>query len=63
MEKQTQMRRSSGAKAIAVDRRKVTARYRLLRLQVLVAAIISAAFAMGLHVHLWALKQEAVHII
>lgn len=49
MERQTQARRSSGAKAIAVDHRKVTARYRLLRLQLLVATIISAAFAIGLH--------------
>jgi len=50
MEKQPQERRSSGAKAIAVDRRKVTARYRLLRLQVLAATIVSAALAMGLHI-------------
>ncbi|MBV9258198.1 MAG: hypothetical protein JO215_09285 [Ktedonobacteraceae bacterium] len=49
MEKRTQVRQSSGAKAIALDHRKVTARYRLLRLQLLAAAIFSAAFAMGLH--------------
>jgi hypothetical protein len=50
MEKQTQVRQSSGAKAIAIDHRKVTARYRLLRLQLLVSAIFSAALALGLHV-------------
>jgi hypothetical protein len=50
MEKQTQVRQSSGAKAIAVDHHKITARYRLLRLQLLIAAIFSAAFALGLHV-------------
>jgi hypothetical protein len=50
MEKQPQVRRSSGAKALAVDQRTVTARYRLLRLQVLATTIVSAALAMGLHV-------------
>jgi hypothetical protein len=50
MEKQPLERRSSGAKAIAVERRKVTARYRLFRLQVLAATIVSAALAMGLHI-------------
>ncbi len=50
MEKQTPVRRSSGAKALAVDRRKISARYRLLRIQVLAATIFSAALAMGLHV-------------
>ncbi|MBA2395208.1 MAG: hypothetical protein H0V70_20965 [Ktedonobacteraceae bacterium] len=50
MEKQTQMRQSSGAKAIAIDHHKMTTRYRLLRLQLLVATIFSAALALGLHV-------------
>jgi hypothetical protein len=49
MEKQTQARQSNGAKALAVDHHKITARYRLLRLQVLIATIFSAALALGLH--------------
>ncbi len=50
MEKQTQVRRSSGAKALAVDQRKIIALYRLLRLQLLAATIFAAALAMGLHI-------------
>ena len=50
MEKHIPVRRSSGAKAVALDWRKVTARYRLLKLQVLAATIVSAALAMGLHI-------------
>ena len=48
MERQPQARRSSGAKAIALDGREIIARYRLVKLQLL-AAIFSAAFALGLH--------------
>jgi hypothetical protein len=48
MDKQPQVRRSSGARAIALDGREIIARYRLVKFQLL-AAIISAGFAVGLH--------------
>ncbi len=48
MDKQAQVRRSSGARAIALDGREAIARYRLLKFQLL-AAILSAGFAVGLH--------------
>ncbi len=39
-------RRSSGAKAITIDERAIAARYRILQL---VALLLSAGFALGLH--------------
>jgi hypothetical protein len=48
MDKQPQVRRSSGARAIAIDGREIIARYRILKLQLL-AAILAAGFALGLH--------------
>ncbi len=48
MDKQAQVRRSSGARAVALDGREAIARYRLLKFQLL-AAILSAGFAVGLH--------------
>jgi hypothetical protein len=44
---QQQNRRSSGAKAIALDKRITLARYRLY---LLLSLILSAAFAFGLHI-------------
>ena len=49
MDKRPQVRRSSGARAIALDGREIIARYRLVKFQLL-AAIISAGFAVGLHI-------------
>ncbi len=48
MDRQPQVRRSSGSKTIALDGRKVIARYHLLRFQLL-AALVSAGLAVGLH--------------
>lgn len=45
MHNQQQIRRSSGAKAIALDEREILARYRLLQLW---ALILTAASALGL---------------
>lgn len=39
-------RRSSGAKAISIDERAIIARYRVLQLA---ALLLSAGFALGLH--------------
>jgi hypothetical protein len=44
-QKQAQISRSSGAKAIAVDQRAIQARYRLLQL---IALLLSAGFAVSL---------------
>ncbi len=38
--------RSSGAKAITIDERAIAARYRILQI---VALLLSAGFALGLH--------------
>jgi hypothetical protein len=46
MQNQTDYRRSSGSKAIAIDARQQLVRLRLLQLS---AVILSAAFAWGLH--------------
>ncbi len=46
MQRQQQVRRSSGAKSVAIDPRTIIARYQLLQL---LALILSAAFALGLH--------------
>jgi len=46
MQEQSRNRRSSGAKAIALDTRVLMARYRLLQLM---ALLLSAALAVGLH--------------
>lgn len=46
MEKQQVNRPSGGNKAIALDARTILARYRLFQL---LALILSAAFALGLH--------------
>jgi hypothetical protein len=43
---QQQVRRTSGSKAIAIDNRATIARYRLIQL---LALILSAVFALGLH--------------
>jgi hypothetical protein len=48
MDRQSQVRRSSGAKAIALDSRKIIARYQLLKFQFL-AALAAAGLAVGLH--------------
>jgi hypothetical protein len=48
MDKQPQVRRSSASKAIALDGRKIIARYHPLKFQLL-AAILSAGLAVGLH--------------
>lgn len=47
MQKEQIIRRSSGAKAIAIDKRAMLARYALLQF---LALLLSAAFALGLHV-------------
>jgi hypothetical protein len=47
MEAQKTIRRSSGAKAVALDQRVIMARYRLF---LFLSLILSAAFALGLHV-------------
>ncbi len=47
MQKIDQNRRSSGAKAIALDQRAMVARYRLY---VFLSIVLSAAFALGLHI-------------
>jgi hypothetical protein len=47
MQKEQIIRRSSGAKAIAIDKRAMVARYALLEF---LALLLSAAFALGLHV-------------
>lgn len=47
MQKIDQNRRSSGAKAIALDQRAMVARYRLY---MLLSIVLSAAFALGLHI-------------
>ncbi len=46
MQKQDYMRQNSGAKAIAIDNRLLQTKIRLLQL---LALILSAAFALGLH--------------
>jgi len=46
MQKQQYVRQSSGSKAIAIDNRQLLAK---IRLQLLLAMIISAASAVGLH--------------
>ncbi len=43
---QPSQRRSSGAKAITIDERAIAARYRMLQLA---ALLLSAGFALGLH--------------
>ena len=43
-------RRSSGAKAIAIDERATILRYRILQL---VALLLSASFALGLRLVFW----------
>ena len=48
MHMEKQPRRTSGAKAIALDSRKIVARYQLLKFQLL-AALASAGLAVGLH--------------
>jgi len=48
MDRQPQVRRSSGSKAIVLDGRKIIARYNLLKFQLL-AALVSAGLAVGLH--------------
>ena len=40
-------RSSSGAKAISIDQRAIIARYRILSL---IALLLSAGFALGLHI-------------
>ena len=47
MRKEQTLRRSSGAKAIAIDQHAVTVRYHILQF---LALLLSAAFALGLHV-------------
>jgi hypothetical protein len=47
MQKEQTLRRSSGAKAMAIDTHAMMARYALLQL---LALILSATFALGLHV-------------
>ncbi len=44
---QQQIRRSSGAKAVAIDTRVAMVRYRLLQL---LALLLSVGFALGLHI-------------
>lgn len=44
---QQQARQSSGSRAIAIDERATLARYRFFQL---LALLLSAAFALGLHV-------------
>jgi hypothetical protein len=46
MQKQSSVRRSSGAKAIALNERMMLARYRLL---LLLSLLLSAAFSLELH--------------
>ncbi|MFL5625271.1 MAG: hypothetical protein ACJ788_06695 [Ktedonobacteraceae bacterium] len=46
MQKQNYVRQSSGAKAVALDNRLLLMRYRLLQL---LALILGAASALGLH--------------
>ncbi len=46
MQEQSRNRRSSGAKTIAIDPRVLLVRYRLLQLM---ALLLSAALAVGLH--------------
>ncbi|GAC1350953.1 MAG: hypothetical protein NVSMB27_38410 [Ktedonobacteraceae bacterium] len=46
MQKQTYVRQSNGTKAIAIDNRLLLLRYRILQL---VALILGAASAIGLH--------------
>jgi hypothetical protein len=46
MQKEQIIRRSSGAKAIAIDNRAMMARYHILQF---LALFLSAAFAFGLH--------------
>ena len=46
MQKQNYVRQSSGAKAVAVDKRLLLLRYRLLQLG---ALVLGAASAIGLH--------------
>ncbi len=46
MQKQTYVRQSNGTKAIAIDNRLLLMRYRILQL---VALILGAASAIGLH--------------
>lgn len=46
MQGQQQVRRSSGAKAVALDTRAMLVRYRLLQV---LALLLSVAFALGLH--------------
>jgi hypothetical protein len=46
MQKQQYVRQNSGAKAIAIDNRALLLRYRLLQL---LAVILTAATALGLH--------------
>jgi hypothetical protein len=47
MRKEQTIQRSSGAKAIALDNRAMVARYHILQF---LALLLSAAFALGLHV-------------
>lgn len=46
MQEQSKIRRTSGAKAIAIDNRASILRYRTFQLA---AAIVAAALALGLH--------------
>ncbi len=47
MQKEDQNRRSNGAKAIALDEKVMAARYRLY---MFLSIVLSAAFALGLHI-------------
>jgi hypothetical protein len=50
MQKQNDMRKTSGAKAIAFDNRKILMKYRMLQLMTLVGG---TAAVLGLHLIFW----------